>query len=108
MDKGTKIIDCQNMKLHSMLTDMGIKNINTIVGDALINNTLLPMDQIGANIKAKLKERKVNQAELARLYNVDESNFYKKLNGQHLTLEDIKWICKECKIDIIEVMFQQK
>jgi len=107
-EKGTNLINMDNVGVQQMVNNLGVFDRETLIGDILLNNELLSFEDIGKRIRELIKSKKLTQREVADEMNIDERELRNKLTGKHLTYRDVEWFCKTYKFSPIELLFKRR
>jgi hypothetical protein len=107
-DKGTNLIDKDNIGMHQMAKNLGVFDRETVIGDILINNELLSFDSIGQRIKELLSKCNIKQREVAEKLCIEERELRRKLKGEHLTFYDVEWFCKTYQFNPVELLLKKR
>ena len=106
--EGSSLISKDNTGIHEIAKSLGSYNDDTIIGDILINNRLLPFDEIGRRIKVKTKEKGYTQRSIADKLGCDEREIRNKFKGVHLTYHDIIWFCTNYELNPVDIILSEK
>jgi ABC-type cobalamin/Fe3+-siderophores transport system ATPase subunit len=107
-ENGSNLINKDNLGLNQIVNNLGAYDKDTLIGDILLNNELLPFKDIGNRIREELKEKNITQREAANEMNIDERELRNKLNGKHLTFRDVDWFCKAYQMKPFELIFKKR
>lgn len=105
---GTRVTEKDNQEMHALLKELKVFRGETILNDFLLKNQLLAFDEIGLRIKETLKSMKITQEKAADQLGIEFREFRRKLKGKHLTIGDVKNVCKTFDISPMQLLFKDE
>jgi predicted ATPase len=106
-EDGTVLHERNNFEIQSLFKNLGVPNLKTIIGDMLINNKLLSLENVGSKMKEVLSKLNITQKKYAEDYGFSDREIRRKLIGQHLTYVDIEWFCKKYDVNPVDLLFDK-